>query len=92
MKTIVCCRSKVQYTALLHNLNSAALIILEYGHRLGRGEAVSLGAKMVVAQEEEGVSTQLLVGAGGTKTDSWSMSFAPRLEPVASRRVSQHSA
>lgn len=53
---------------------------------------MSLKGRMIVVQEEEGVLTELLVGAGGTKTDSWSMSFAPRLELVASRRVSQHSA
>lgn len=44
------------------------------------------------AQGGEGVSSSLLAGAGGTNTDSWGVSFAPRLELVASRRVAQHSA
>lgn len=36
--------------------------------------------------------TSFLVDAGGTNTGSWSVSFAPRLERVASRRVAQHPA
>lgn len=38
------------------------------------------------------VTTLLLAGAGGTNTDSWSVSFAPCLELAASCRVAQHPA
>lgn len=54
--------------------------------------AGSLMQRVDAVQGEKAVSTALLVGACGTNTDSWSASFAPRLEPVASRRVAQHSA
>lgn len=52
----------------------------------------SFRQRVVVVRGENKVSTPLLVGACGKNTDSWSVSFAPRLEPVASRRVAQHSA
>lgn len=39
-----------------------------------------------------GAGALFLVGVGGTNTDSWSRSFAPRLELEAPRRVAQHPA
>lgn len=58
----------------------------------GNGDWWSFRARWRLFRGKAGVSIPLPVGAGGTNTDSWSMSFAPCQELVDSRRVAQHPA